>query len=153
MSKENTNFELPESVRKEIDDIRKEKDELANALKAERDQRVLKEFQTKASNFSHLNINNEELGQIMKNMSENLAPDDYEKIEQVLKAANEGIRESNLFKEMGSNYSTSGSAYQKLEGIAKGMVESGKASSIPEAINKALEENPNLYNEYMSERQ
>lgn len=79
---------------KDLDAIKKQLDD-------ERDVRVTKEYVEKASAFTHLPIQKDEFGLVLKELAVK-APTVYEKVEGVLKQANELIAKSGAFREIGA---------------------------------------------------
>ncbi|MBC7340959.1 MAG: hypothetical protein H5U02_00635 [Clostridia bacterium] len=158
------NFEgVPEEVRPMLEQIWKEHEaavkkaeELEKVLKEERDRQRVKEFVAKAaSEFANLpGAKAEEFGPVLKGIAEK-APEEWQKLEGVLKAADQAIRKGMLFAEMGrSGIAAGGSAVAKIEGIAKSLVEKDASRlTMAQAITKALEMHPELYEEYLAEKQ
>ena len=69
--------------------------------KAERETRLTAEFITKAEGYKALPVKKDEFGPVLKAASEKLSKEAYEEIERVLKAADEQIAASDVFKEHG----------------------------------------------------
>jgi TolA-binding protein len=166
--------QLPEDVRKRLEKLEElEKkaakvDELETKLqkseearlaseelaKKERDERITKEFIAKAAEYKGLSVGAAELGPILKGISEK-APDEYAKLEPILKAASEAIQKGNLFKEHGTGGEASSAtdALSKLNQIASEMVQKNAGMTREQAFAKAVEQNPDLYRQYRSETQ
>ena len=124
---------------------------LAKELREEKDRRILKEFVEKAGQYDRLPIKAEELGGIFKALSEK-ANDEFVKLEGVLKAVNEALSESELFKEVGSSFVGAGDAWKKVEQMAESLVLKDANLTKEQAISKVLEMNPDLYAEYLAEQ-
>lgn len=110
-----------------------ERAEKAETLaKAERDQRVEKEFIAKAeTEFPHLGDSNE-LGPRLKRMSETLSKEDYDAHLATLKASNEQIAKGNLFAELGAGGDGrpgNSAGTQDADKLAKAAAEIRKADS------------------------
>lgn len=128
--------------------------EYEEKLAAEQDAKTTKEFLEKAKGFNYLPVEPEEFGQLLKTLSASV-PDSFTKLEQILKAADEAIAAGNLYGEVGTSrkHEGAGDAYGKMEAIAKELVaKSEDGLSMPQAIQKAMEQNPQLYAEYLAER-
>ncbi|MGB9886746.1 MAG: hypothetical protein ACPLRW_07110 [Moorellales bacterium] len=152
---------IPEEVRpmiealwKEHEEAVKKAQELEQVLKAEREERLRKEYvQKAATEFANLPIKPEEFGLVLKGLAEK-APEEYAKLEGVLKAANEAIEKGALFAEIGrSGGLVGGSAMAKIEEVAKSLVQKDASMTKEQAIAKALELHPELYTEYLQETQ
>lgn len=150
---------LPEDLRpsierlwKEHQELVKKNEELEALLKAEQEQKLIREFVQKAeTELSNFPAKPEELGLLLKSISEK-APEEYQKLEDVLKSANEMLKESNLFRETGRNSSAPGSVEDKLSAMAQEIMKSEPSLSFEQAYVKALYMNPDLYKEYKKDR-
>lgn len=103
--------------------------------------------------LSMLPVETRPFAQVLKQFRE-LDPDGYKAIMPVLKAASKGLAKSELFKTHGRTGagSMTGSAWDRLVGIAKGMVAKGAEDmTLEEAINKAMDEHPELVEQYEAE--
>ncbi len=154
---------LPADKRAQLEGIWKahreevvKREELELVLKTERDERREKEFVAKAAEeFSHVPGESAELGMVLKavaDVDEGLAG----KLEEILKAAEKTIAESELLKERGSSAESQngGNAWQKIEAMADGLVEkSAHGISHAQAITKVLatKQGEALYNAYLGE--
>ncbi|MBC7340897.1 MAG: hypothetical protein H5U02_00325 [Clostridia bacterium] len=152
---------IPEEVRPAIEALWKEHEsavkkaeELEKVLKEERDKQARKEFiQKAATEFANLPTKPEEFGLVLKGLAEK-APEEYAKLEGVLKAADEAIRKGALFAEIGrSGGLAGGSAMSKIEAVANSLVQKDANMTKEQAIAKALELHPELYTEYLQETQ
>lgn len=158
---------IPENVRSVIQTIWKEKDESATKLAKvqkelddARDARVTKEFQEKAGTFKALGVKTEDLASVMKEVSEK-APNAFKALEPMLKSFEEKIAKGGLFTETGSSGAGAAvakagqtEAEAKIDAIAKGIVEKsadGKKLSHTQAVAKAWQDNPALYNAHEAE--
>lgn len=152
---------IPEEVRPVVEALWKEHEaavkkaeELEKVLKEERDKQLRKEFvQKAATEFANLPTKPEEFGLVLKELAEK-APEEYAKLEGVLKAADEAIRKSALFSEIGcSGGFGGGTAMTKIEAAANSLVQKDANMTREQAIAKALEVHPELYTEYLQETQ
>lgn len=151
---------IPEAVRPVIEALWKENEaavtkakELEATLKAERDERLTREFVAKAAALKNLSLNADEMGPVFKTLSES-APDAWAKIEGLLKTANQQLSQTALFREIGtSGGASAGSAWGRAVQMAEQMVQkSDNGMTKEQAITKVLQQNPDLYNEYLNER-
>jgi len=139
---------IPEEVRPAVEALWKEQqeavkkaEELEKVLKEERDKQLRKEYIQKAADF----------GLVLKGLAEK-APEEYAKLEGVLKAANEAIEAGALYAEVGRGGAPAGdSAVAKVEAMAAGLVQKDANLSRADALAKVLAENPQLYEQYRKE--
>lgn len=142
---------IPPEIKAKLEALWKEKEELRKALEAEIEQRKIREYIAKAEEFKNLPTNPQELGLILKNIAEKL-PEDYEKIERLLKAADECIKSSEIFSEKGSSLGGTSDVWKKIEALAESYIQKDGRLTKEQAIAKVLEENPELYKEYKKAR-
>jgi len=150
---------IPEEVRPAVEALWKEQqeavkkaEELEKVLKEERDKQLRKEYIQKAADeFANLPIKPEEFGLVLKGLAEK-APEEYTKLEGVLKAANEAIEKGALYAEIGRGGIPAGdSAIAKVEAMVNGLVQKDANLSRMDALAKVLAENPQLYEQYRKE--
>lgn len=151
---------IPEALRPQMEALWKsQKEAVAKAaeleavLKAERNERLNREYIAKAEkDFSAMPVNSGELAMLLKGLND-ADPKLTAKLETILKAANEAIGKSSLLNEVGSAAkSQSGSAMSRLEDIAKSMVSKAEGKLTPAAaLVLAMEQNTDLYTEYLAE--
>lgn len=151
--------DVPESVQRALDlhkevilKERRRNDELQEALKAERNIRLKKEYTEKArDNFGLLGAH-DEVGGLLKELNDvnkSLA----EKVEAVFKSAQEKIEKGALFEESGhGNEGGSGSAWQRIESEAAKLVSNKEFKTQAQAIDHVIQTNKSLYNEYLEEQ-
>lgn len=135
-------------------------------LADERDVRITKEFIEKAAEFKHLGVKTEDLGLVLKELSEK-APGAAALMEPILKSLDQKIAAGGIYSEIGTSRSGSTGApvarndsfnapteaEGKINQIAKGLVEkdgTGKVTQL-QAIAKAWRDNPTLYREHRNE--
>ena len=130
-------------------------DKLEKSLAKERDERVRKEFISKAqTEFRFVpGKSPEELGLMLKSlyaMDSQIAKD----IEGIFKSVSAMVEKGDLLDELGSSMTgeaASGSAYSKLDNIAKSRVAKSD-ESYAKAFEKAMRDNPGLYTDYLNEQ-
>lgn len=134
-------------IEKAISDVEVSKaaaEEAQNIAKAERDKRLDREFIAKAAEFESLpGVAPAEFGPILKSASESLSKEHYEKLTEVLTAANEVATQGSLFKEMGQTGAELTDDSDLSKAAAKIMTEEGVDKFT--AIAKAVEADPSLY--------
>ncbi len=150
---------IPEEVRPMVEALWKEQEtavrkaeELEKVLKAERDERLRKEYVAKAAEYKHLAVKPEEFGLVLKAIADK-APEELAKLEAVLKAADEALGQSALFAEVGrGGEGAGGSAWAKIEKAAGEIVQQDGKLTREQAVARVLDQHPELYEEYLSER-
>lgn len=141
---------MPEAVRKMVEEARKEAKEAQEIAKAERETRLKQEFIAKAQQLPALGVKPEELGLVLKAVAE-ACPNEYPKVEAVLKAANKAIETSELFKSYGSGNEGEGSAWEEIQKRAAEICKSDPSITKEVAIAKVIRQEPELYNRYRQE--
>ena len=143
--------ELAESKDKNTSDLEKVRKELSD----EKEIRITKEFKEKASVLKNLSEGTDELGLILKECSQKVSKETFEKLENVLKAADKAIAEGNLFKEIGTGgVNDKSNAGDKLDAIAKEYPE--KHNVTPEKAYDIIIQQPvnkELYTNYLADRE
>lgn len=127
--------DLPPAVREALekaearaDKLEKQAEEDAKIAKAERDLRITREFVAKAeTEFPLVGGNGEEFGPVLKAMSETLTEDMFKAVETRLRAAEEQVRVSNLFKELGQGGDPTPGANAEIEAATRKADELRKA--------------------------
>ena len=130
-------------------------DKLEKSLAVERDERLRKEFVAKANkDFRFVpGKSPDELGLMLKalhSLDSQIAKD----IEGIFKSVSAVMEKGDLLGEIGSSMSgvgDSGSAFSKLDNIAKSRVEKS-GSSYAKAFEQAMTANPELYTAYLNEQ-
>lgn len=149
-----------EELKKRLDLAEAKNAQLENENKATKDAlakeataRILKEHIEKAEKLYPQLGAPGELALITKGIAEK-APEEWAKLEGILKAASERIAKGELFSEIGSRGSgpASGSAEEQLTSIAKSYVEKDPKLDYPMAFTKACQDNEELYDRYVAEQ-
>lgn len=156
---------VPEAARAPLQALWKEKAasdaRVAKAeadVKVERDLRITKEFCDKAAVLKHVGMKPDELGPVLKEISEK-APAAFKKLEPLLKSLDERVAKGALFGEIGTTASpTHGAggagteAESAIEKIAKSIVaKDEKGLTHSQSIAKAWSDNPALYTQHREE--
>lgn len=120
--------------------------------KAERDFRLEREFVSKCATLTHLPIDNDDFGKVLKSIADVIDTDTFNKVWQVLEAANANIGTGNTFKEIGKStgFHNDGPATNIEKAAAKIQSENPNLSR-EQAIAKAVENDPTLYISYLRE--
>ena len=150
--RKNRDIEIKKAVDAAIEKEQIEKAEIKKKLDEERDVRITKEFIEKAATMPSLGSASD-VGPILKEISQK-APEAFGKLDPILKALDERVKQGELFAEIGKSNTgpLAGSAEEKLTGIAKSYVEKGLKGGYPEAFTKACQDNEDLYNQYVAEQ-
>jgi len=98
----------------------------------------------KAAALPNLTVSGEDLTQILKD-AYGVSAEHGEKIENLLKAANEQVEASDMFRELGANGTSTVSA--SVESAASAIRKDDPTLTAEQALAKAYESNPALYNE------
>lgn len=143
-----------EEVRK-ADEL-KERVEKAEAMarKAEDELRT-KEYILKAEGLSHV-APAQDLAPILKEAAEKMDAESFEKLGEILAAAEEKVSKGGLFTEFGSaarGEGSGGDAWEKIEKMAGELVEKSTDLSHAQAVTKVLdtEQGKALYSEYLAD--
>lgn len=150
---ENIDFnKIPEEMRDQVQKLWKQNEDMEKLLKAEKDERLKKEYISIAKEYTHLPIKADEFGVVLKTLAE-VAPEEYKKVDELLKSVNKELEQSELLKEYGTSYEggTHSDSWAKIEKTADQLVEKDPKLTKEEAITKVLEDHPDLYSEYMKE--
>lgn len=151
---------IPDTVKKQVEELFKshtelikEKEDILKELNDVRTKQKEREYINKAKEFKKIPIEPEKFGLVLKNIAEN-SKEDYEEITRVLKAIDELALNSDSFSEYGSSISDEGgsNAWAKIQKLADNLVQKDTSLTKQKAINKVLELNPELYQEYLNEQ-
>lgn len=142
---------MPAALRKAWADQQAELAEATAVAKAEREIRLDAEYLAKAKSLPLVGEDRKDLADVLKALNA-FDTDLAEKVEKYLRAANAQIEEGNLFKAAGAPAAVieTGSAHERLDAIAKSIA-TEESISYPEALQKATEQNPDLYAAHRAE--
>lgn len=144
---------IPTEVRPALEALWKANEQLETDLKKERDEKVLKQYVEKAKGYANLPVEAESFGLVLKTIAEK-APDQYSALEQLLNGLNESMKQSALFKEVGKgDEGKAGSAWDKIEQAAAALIQKSEGMTKEQAVAQVLKQNPDLYTEYLGERE
>ncbi len=150
---------VPEEMQATVEQLCKAQDaaiqkaaELEEILKAERDERLRRDFVEKAEKeYPNLPGTAVEIGILLKSLND-LDKEVAEKVEGIFKSVNAQIEGGSLLEEVGSPTNEAEvTAWGRIEKQAQELVSSGAVGSKAAAVSKVLELNPKLYSEYLKE--
>ena len=142
---------LPEDVQGPVRYLFKSNTDLESKIEKMEEEKRFKEFIAKAEGYTHL-PKTDKFANILKEMDEKLSPETFEAVEGILKAADAGLKESNLFVEVGSTTAIEGTPEGKLMAMAKDKVTKSDGMTIEAAMAEVTLAHPEIYEEMMRER-
>lgn len=121
--------------------------------KAERENRLHREFIEKAAAYDNLPVESGTFGIVLKDAAENMDADTYDALTTVLSAANEAIAQGGLMNEIGVTKSFDAeSGMGRIEQVASVLQAENADLTREAAIAKAVTDDPALYDIYNEER-
>jgi len=118
--------------------------------KAERNHRLEREFVAKAAAFDALPVEAEKFGLVLKSAADALDTETFDALMTVLNAANESISSGNIFAELGKSTSFENDGpMSEINKAAKRVQDQNPGLTHEQAVAKAVESDPNLYNVYL----
>lgn len=154
MSEEDFDYEddIMKSADPRIVELLKSAEERAEAAehiaKSERAYRMEQEFISKAETLNALPTESSDLGSALMEIAENVDADTFAYISKVLEASNEAISNSSLFQEVGKSATTVDGPLDELSKAANVVRQAHPELTKEQAIAKAVEEDPSLYDTY-----
>jgi hypothetical protein len=143
---------LPQPVREMLEKAANEANYAKEELRKEREARRDEEFVQKAAAWSHLTVDAKDLGPALRRLTDidaNLAS----QVEKALSAANAQSESAAIFDEIGrGSRPDDGSAYAKVESMAKAAVNNGDFKTMEQAVASIVTQNPDLYAAYRAEQ-
>lgn len=138
-----------------LEKAEKQGEEDRQLAKAERETRLTREFVAKAEEFKALPVEAEKFGPVLKSAAEKLSKDEADELDRVLKAADEQIRQSRLFKEQGRGERPGdggdGSAIAEVQRKAEALKKADPKLSSAQALDKAMTSDRELQERYLAE--
>jgi len=135
-----------EALWKRYEEVLKRAEDLEEELRAEREAQREREFLAKAQEFSLPGIEAEALGRLLKRIDDAL-PDEYPVMERILRAADQVVRESALFKELGADTGGSG---EDLESAIAELMAKDPGLTREMAVDRLIADRPDLYERFKS---
>jgi len=121
--------------------------------KAERENRLQREFIEKAAAYDNLPVESGTFGIVLKDAAESMNADTYDALTTVLSAANEAIAQGGLMNEIGITKSFDAeSGMGRIEQVASVLQAENADLTREAAIAKAVTDDPSLYDIYNEER-
>jgi hypothetical protein len=121
--------------------------------KAERENRLQREFIEKAATYDSLPVESGTFGIVLKDAAESMDADTYDALTTVLAAANEAISQGGLLNEIGVTKSFDAeSGMGRIEQVASVLQAENADLTREAAIAKAVTDDPSLYDIYNEER-
>jgi uncharacterized protein (DUF885 family) len=144
-----------DQMRKDMDVIRKQAETATQVAKAERDARITREFVAKAEALDSLSQSPAEFGPVLKRLSENVSDADFAALTTVLKAADEAVRSSAVFKEAGiaGGAVRAESAYAEVVRRAEEIRKSDPKMAKRDAEDLVMKNDPDLQRRHIAEMQ
>lgn len=140
---------VSDPVRKAVEVMRQENEELRKAVEIERTNRLDKDATLKAARWETLTLKADEFGPALRRV-EDLDPELAVQIERALDAANTAVSTSKAFEEIGTVSKGSTDAWGEIESLAKAKsAEHGITFS--EAVTVVANERPDLYRRHQQE--
>lgn len=120
--------------------------------KAEREQRRDREFLAKAQDFGSLPTDAVELGGLMKSAADHLDTETFDQLVGLFSKVNSMIEAGGLLDEVGKSYSVEATdAFSAIEKAAEQLRVEDTSLTYEQAVEKAVEANPNLYSDHLKE--
>jgi hypothetical protein len=133
-------------LKKSAEDEKAKEEALAKAAKLE-DEKKTEEFMKKASEFSHLP--SEGLGELLKSIADK-APEEYEKLEEMLRATETNMAKSAVYKEIGKEQYKSSKVEETVNARAAEIMAKSEGK-VNKVAAKALAWTPDSYQEWLDE--
>lgn len=116
--------------------------------KSERAYRMEQEFISKAESLNALPVDAQEFGTALLEVAENVDAETFDYLSKVLEAANESISNGSLFQEVGKSTTRVDGPMDEVSKAASAVMQAHPNLTKEQAIAKAVEENPSLYDIY-----
>ena len=141
-----------EQICKQHEDAVQKTSKLEEILKAERGERLRRDFIEKADKeYTNLPGSSEDLGVLIKSLHD-LDEAVAQKIEGIFKTVNAQLESGAILEEVGTPaVEAETTAWGRIEKQASELVSTGDSNSQAAAISKVLEMNPQLYQDYLKE--
>lgn len=142
---------VPAAVREMLAKAQADTESVREELRKEREVARDREYVAKASEWTALTMDAQEVGPMLRQLSD-VAPALAENIEKMLSAVNAQAESAEIFAEIGSPSRVSGDTYSRVESLAKAKVAGGESKTMEQAIASVIADNPDLYNSYLAEQ-
>lgn len=138
-------------LRAMLEAARKREQEAQAALNAIKEKEELNQFKASLEKLDKLPVNAEEMAPILRNLAKN-DKEGYDKLYALLQAANNCMEAGAVFNTNGSKTTDGLTAWDKIQNKVKEIKNSNPSLTEAQAFKKVLEDNPDLYNEYLKEQ-
>ena len=143
---------LPEPVREMLAKAAADTEAARAELRKEKEVQRDREFVAKAATWSNLSLEADDFGVALRKVAD-INSDLAATIEKAFDAVNAQQEAAAIFSELGANNrSTSSDAFGKVTSLAKAAVDAGEFKTVEQAISGLVAKNPDLYNQYLSEK-
>ena len=143
---------LPEPVRQMLAKAQDDANAAREELRKEREQQRDREYIAKAVGWNNLDVDATALGLALRKVAD-IDADTAATIEATLDAVNAQQEAAAIFSELGKSASApTGNTFNKVTAMAKAAVERGEFGTVEQAVSGLIAQNPDLYNDYLSER-
>lgn len=139
-----------ESLLKSNEELSDTVSKLAERLDKSEDEKRLAEYVEKASTYTHVNANSEELGEILKSIADQDS-DLATKVEELIAAANKQVEKAELFSERGSSRPGASDVLTEVDSQARELMKSDSNLSLGKARDQVLRTNRELAARYHAE--
>jgi hypothetical protein len=139
-------------VRALIEKQEKDLEEVRKAAEAERNQRLEREYLSKAEAMPMISEDKTALGGLLRRISDALSAEDAEQVEKMLQTANEQIAKGNLFSEFGTGGGET-TISKSVESAASELQKADPNLTHEQAVAKVYETNPDLLAEAMQNKE
>jgi len=143
---------LPEPVREMLAKAAADAESAREELRKEKEIQRDRSYVAKAAAWSNLPIEADAFGVALRKVAD-INSDLASTIEKAFEAVNAQQEAAAIFSELGaSNRSTTSDAFGKVTSLAKAAVDAGEYNTVEQAISGLVAQNPDLYNQYLSEK-
>ena len=138
-------------VREYIERLEEQVEQATELAKREHDARMEREFIEKAKRFEHLPVSAEEVGRLLKSVAAVADDETFDGIVELIEKADTALGAAEPWAELGSSLGADTATSSELDKIAKAYADEHEMT-VEQAMVKVLEDNPDLYNRYLSEQ-
>ena len=144
---------VPEELKAKMEAVIKQGEDAARRARELEEEKRLREFAEKArAELPHLAATPEEVGKLLKDAEEGLSPEARGFLERLLKSADSALAQAMQPAGASPQGEKAASAWDKIEKAAAHLVAEAGITR-PQAIRKVLEAQPELYREYLAEKE
>ena len=142
-----------DTVRKEVEDLRKALDTERAAREALEAERALEKAVTRCRSWALIPGMDPEAFAPVLCAFQHSTPDEAAELEALLDSAATALDATGIFKEIGSGAEAdSADAWGQIQNLARGLMDAGRADSMAKAVSLVSSEQPDLYTRYRQEQ-